>query len=482
MKNTIKKNYIFNVAYQIFALLVPLITTPYISRVLGVEGVGIYSYTYSILRYFWLASALGTSTYGTRNIGIYQDDRKKRSYYFWNIISLKVILSLFIGVIYLGYVILFSSNKLISILQGINLLAVMFDITWLFQGIEKFDKVAIKNFCIKIINVIFIFLLIKTEQDLPIYVFGLAFFLFIGNFSMWFNLSKYVDKVNLKELKPFKDFNTILQLFIPSVAAQIFSVFDKSMIGWFTSNSLENGYYEQSIKIIDMSLVIITTLGTVMIPKISREFKNGNSDEVKKYMTKSFKFTFALAIPMIFGVLAISEKFVPIFFGNDYSKSSILLNILCFLFLFMGINSVTGTQYLISTGQQSKHTMFLAIGGFVNISLNLILIPKFKSIGAAVASVIGEATIAFLEIGYLYITKQYNILKALKGVGKYLVSGILMFGFIFLTCKYIENLVGIFISIIIGGALYFISLLILREELIYNEFIKVKNKFLRSEK
>ena len=476
MKSSIKKNYFYNASYQIFALLVPLVTTPYISRVLGAEGIGTYSYTYSMLRYFWLLSVLGAATFGARSIGINQEDKEKRSYCFWNLFSLKIILSItFIG-LYLLYVSFIAESKLIALIQGINLIAVLFDITWFFQGMEDFKKVTIKNFLIKILNIIYIFVFIKDRDDLFLYVFGLAFFLLLGNLSLWISLPKYISKISIRKLSPFSYFKPVLQLFIPSVAVQIFSVVDRSMIGWFTGSASENGYYEQALKIVDMSLVLITTMGSIMIPKISREYNKGNKKEVKEYITKSLKFTFFISIPMTLGLISISELFVPIFFGKEYMKSSNILDILSFLFIFMGINSVTGSQYLISTGQQNKHTKFLLIGGGVNVVLNIILIPKLMAIGAAIASVIGEMIISLLELFYLNKTKQYNSKVIVKNIYKYVISGVCMFLIVCILRNYIDTLLGIIVIVGIGALIYFSILMILKDELILNEIKKRMNK------
>ena len=476
-KNSIKKNYFFNVSYQIFALLIPLITTPYISRVFGANGLGIYSYTYAMVRYFWFASSLGTSTFGTRNIGIYQDDENKRSIYFWNIVCLKAILSIFFSVLYIIYSIFIADNRIISTLQGINLLAVFFDITWLFQGMERFDKVAIKNFVIKIVNVIFIFVFIKTPDDLWKYTLGVAGFSLLGNIVLWIDAKKYIKKIKLKDLKPFKDLKIIMLLFIPSVAVQIFSVIDKSMIGWFTNNSAENGYYEQAVKIVDMSLILITTLGSVMIPKISRDFQKGNKKEIINSLSKSYRFTFALAIPMMIGINAISNVFVPAFFGEDYFSTIPILNILSLLFLFMGLNSVSGAQYLISTNQQNTHTKYLMVGGLINIIANCILIPQFAAIGAAIGSVMGEFTITILELNFLYKTKQFNIFTILRKIWKYVISGLIMFILIKLILfHFLNRIIGLVLAILIGVATYGIVLVLLKDEFLLEELKKMFNK------
>lgn len=478
MKKSIKKNYFYNVSYQIFALLVPLITTPYISRVLGANGIGIYSYTYSMLRYFWLLSALGAATFGARSIGINQEDKEKRSYCFWNLFTLKLILSIsFIG-LYILYVFFIADNKFIALVQGINLIAVLFDITWFYQGMEDFKKITIKNFIIKILNVIYIFVFIKEKNDLILYVFGLAFFLLIGNLSLWTSLPKYIEKVSFKRLRPFSYLKPVLQLFIPSVAAQMFAVFDKSMIGWITNDASQNGYYEQALKIIDMSLVLITTMGSIMIPRISREYSKGNTQKVSNYITQSLKFTFFISVPMTLGIISISKLFVPIFFGEEYMAASNILIALSFLFVFMGVNSVTGSQFLVSTGQQNKHTKYLLIGGGINVILNLLLIPKLMALGAAIASVIGEASITCLELHYLQSTKQYNSKSIIKYIFKYLISGIIMFIIILLFRNYINTLLGIIFTVGFEAVVYLIILIILKDDLLLNEITKLKKKII----
>ncbi len=483
--NNIKKNYIYNVSYQIFALLVPLITTPYVSRVLGVEGIGIYSYTYSMVRYFWILSAIGTTTYGMRIIGISQGDLEKRSEKFWNLFSLKIILStIFIGT-YLIYIFFIAENKIIALIQGIYLLAVTFDIAWFYQGMENFKKIIIKNFIIKVLNIIFIFLFIRKKEDLVLYIFGLAFFQLLGNLSMWISLKKLIRPINFKKLHPLQYLKPCLELFIPGVATQIFAIIDKSMIGWITHSLEENGVYEQAFKIIDMALVLITTLGTVMIPSISREFKNGNKEIIREKLDLSFKFTFFLAFAMIFGIIGISSKFVPIFFGNGYEKSIIILNILSILFLFMGINNIIGNQYLISTDQQNIHTKYLIIGGIINVILNIILIKYLGAIGAAIASVIGEGIIMCLEIRFLYKSKQYNFFENLKYILKYLVSSLIMFLFISVCRNFMTNIYKILFIIIIAFSIYILCLIFMKDELVTIEIkkslYKIKDKFLKNE-
>lgn len=472
-----KKNYLYNTAYQLFALLVPFITTPYISRTLSVDGIGTYSYTYSMMRYFWILMTIGTATYGTRLIGICQKNEKKRSENFWGLFILKVFLFIIIGIIYLAYALMIAQNKLIAIIQGIYLIGVVFDITWLFQGMEDFGKIALKNFLVKLLNVIYIFMFIKNGNDLNKYIFGLAFFQLLGNISMWLSLKKYLVKVDKKNIKPWVHFKESWQLFLPSIATQIFSIIDKSMIGWITGNPSENGYYEQALKIVDMALVFVTTLGTVMLPSISRAFAEHNRENIEKYIDNSIKFTLFLSLPMTFGLIAIADKFVPIFFGEQYIQSSNILKVLSGLFVIMGLNSVLGTQYLISAKKQNVLTKILFASGAINIINNLIFIKLYGGIGAAIGTFLGEMSTLIMEVVYLRITGKYSMKRCKKNFIKYFIASIIMFLLLLFLQKVAKNLVQLSANIIIGAIVYIIVLILLRDDLIIGELSDIKSRY-----
>ena len=365
---------------------------------------------------------------------------------------------------------------MISIIQSIYIISVIFDVSWCFQGLEDFKKIAIRNFIIKIINIIYMFTVIKSEDDLWKYVFGLAFFTFLGNAVMWINLPKYIKKINLKELQPFKDTSSIIQLFVPTVATQIYEMIDKTMIGIITGLDVENGYYEQASKIIRMSLMVITMLSTVMIPKVSKEYANKNFKEVNKKVMKSYRFVWFLGVPMMLGIIGISDALVPIFFGQGYDKVKVLLPVLSLLFIVMGLNSITGNQYLIATGQQKKYTKMLLIGGIVNVFFNVILIPKLYSLGAAIASIIGELTIMILGFLYLEKTEQYKAKDIFKISYKYIISGVMMCAAILLLSRYLANsLLQICIVIAMGVLVYSVGLILLKDNMILEIIEIMKN-------
>ena len=202
---SIKLNYIYNVSYQILTLITPLITAPYLSRVLKADGIGAYSYTYSLVSYFIMFAALGTVNYGNREISYLQEDRSKRTKTFWEIELLSVISVIVCLCAYMVFTLAFPHpplKKHLLLIEAVYLVSVASDISWLFQGLEEFGKIVGRNVIFKIINIAFIFIAVRSESDLLIYVAGVCLLELFANISIWFYLPQYVDRPKLKELRP----------------------------------------------------------------------------------------------------------------------------------------------------------------------------------------------------------------------------------------------------------------------------------------
>lgn len=474
MKKSLKKNYLFNTAYQILTLITPLITTPYVSRILGADGIGVYSFSDSITSYFVLVATMGISVYGQREISYFQSDREKRSEVFWNTKILEFITSGITLIIFYIYAI-FSDNSIIFLVLSMNILAVMFDVTWVFQGVEEFGIIALRNTIFKFLNIAFIFVFVKQKSDLIIYIAGISGFALISNISLWTKLSKYVNFPKKKNINPFKNFGEVFSLFIPTIAIQIYTVLDKTMIGIITKDSFQNGYYEQAIKISRMTLMLVTSLGTVMIPRIGHHYSLGENDLVEKLMYRSYNFVWFLGIPLCFGLMGIANNFVPWFFGDGYGTVVTLLRILSCLILAIGISNVTGMQYLIPTGRQSIFTKTVLIGAAVNVVMNIILIPIIQANGAAVASIVAETVIAVIQL--VSVRKEIKGLKILKLLPKYLFSGVVMLISLLWIDQYLnKNMISTILMIMFGAVIYFVVLGILKDKFLIENVKLILNK------
>lgn len=476
MKNkSITKNYIYNLIYQILVLILPLITTPYISRVLGAENIGIYSFTLSISAYFILFGSLGIALYGQREIAYNQKDRDKYSITFWEILLLRVITMTISLVLFYFIFARGTQYQMYYKILMLEIVANCIDISWFFQGLEEFKKTVIRNMIVKLISVICIFTFVKTPNDLHIYFWIYVLSVLVGNISLWLYLPKYLAKVKTSELNLFKHFKPTVALFVPQIAIQVYTLLDRTMVGAIIPGKAEVGYYDQGQKIIKILLTVITSLGTVMLPRIANTFANGEKEKITNYMKKSFNMVFILAFPMIFGIIAISDAFVPIFFGQGYDKVSILMKVISPIILLIGLSNVTGTQYLLPTKRQKEFTTSVVCGAVVNFIMNMCLIWKFGAIGASIGTVIAELTVTLVQM--YFVRKNFDFKKIIGLTKNYVISSLLMFIVCLIIGRIINNnLLSVIIQCAVGGLIYGIVLLVLKDNFVYEILNKLMSK------
>lgn len=465
-KKSISKNYLYQLSYQILALIIPLITTPYISRVLGAEGIGIYSFTYSIATYFILFGSLGIAMYGQREIAYVQDKKEERSRIFWEIVILRLVLMTISATVFYFAYCTGEEYQLYYKILLIELFSNAIDISWFFQGLEEFKKTVTRNFIIKAAFTICIFIFVKSPADLTKYFFVAIGGNLLGNLSLWIYVPKYVQKIKIKSLKVFRHLKHTFFLFIPQIATQVYTILDKTMIGYIVADKSEVGYYEQAQKVINMLLTLVTSLGTVMVPRMANTFASGDKEQMKRYLQNSFKFTYTIAFPVMLGVIAVSANFVPIFFGEGYESVVPLINILAITILFIGMSNVTGTQLLLPTKRQKEFTISVTIGAIVNFVLNWIFIYHYRAIGGAITTVISEILVAGIQLWFL--RKEWELKEILKLARNNVIAGVLMFIVAYGIGMVISNpILGIVLQMAAGVAVYGITLLLLKDPFVF---------------
>lgn len=465
MTMSVKKNYLYNLLYQMTSVLLPVLTIPYVSRVLSADGIGINTVTYANTQYFILLGSLGISIYSTKKIATIREKKDKLKKTFWEIFSIQ-----FTGCI-LAYVVfaltLGQSHKygVFYMLQGFYILAAAVDISWYFLGIENFKNASLRSFFAKIISVILIFIFVKTRDDLWKYILINAGTMFVGQLIMWFYVGKDMLKVKeIGKLKIAMHIMPILALFVPQIATQVYTVLDKTMIDLF-KGAVEAGYYDQSQKIVRILLSVVTSLGIVMLPRIANLFSKDDLNEVKKSLRKAFVVISFLSIPITFGLIGISDKFVPILFGNEFLSVIPLTKISPVLVIIIGLGNVFGTQYLLAIGKNKEYTASVCIGALVNFCFNLLLIPRFAAMGAVIATVSAELSIALIQFWFARVVFDFTWIKETY---KYWVSGILMLAIVRLIGNVTPiSILFLVLQIAIGSLVYFISLIILRDKFLF---------------
>lgn len=471
MKNgKLIKNYIYNTLYQILVLVAPLVTTPYVSRVLGVTNIGIYNYSQSIATYFVLIGAVGTTLYGQREIAYLQDKPEERTKAFWEIELFRIAAVLVCTVIYSAIFCRVGQYPLIYRILIVEVIATAFDITWLFMGMENFKLTVIRNTIIKLTGIICVFLFVKTPNDLSIYTACMTAPIFLGNISLWFALKKYLIKTNLTARELLNGIKKMIRpifiLFLPQIAQDVYLVLDKTMIGLFAADINQVGYYSQAQKIVKIVLMIVTSLGTVMFPAMSAAFAKGDNEGIVRSVKTAFQFIYMLSFALLFGLCAIASRFVPIFFGRGYDPVVSLMIVISPILVIIATSNVTGKQFLLPTNQQKAFTISILVGASVNFILNLILIHFWDAVGASVATVLAEVAVAVVQC--VYVRKQLPLRECLKPFGRYFMMGMIMFMVVKLVGKLLHGtgIIPVGVMIICGIFVYATELVLTKDPML----------------
>lgn len=471
----IAKNYVYTLGYQIVTYLVPMVITPYISRVFGPKGVGVQSYVNAITAYFTMFAMLGTSIYGSREIAQCRDDKSICSLKFWEIFLLKVITT-FISL--LGWGLFYAATnqyKPFYVAATLQIVATIFDISWFFEGHERMDVIAVRNTLIKVLNLVFVFMFIKKASDLWLYILSIGLFTAVGNCSLWINLKRYLVSIDLHTINVWRHVKDTMVYFVPTFATLIYTVLDKVMIGVITKNEAENGFYEQAERIINVGKNLVCTLPNVIAARISYLFAVGDMNEIKKKVNFTIDFYWLLSIPMTLGLIGVSHSLVPWYFGEGFDQVEYLIDIMSLLILIVGGSMVLGRAYLTPSGQRARSTKAIIAGAICNFILNLLLIPRFASFGAAVASVAGEMVVTAM---YLYMCRDFIGIGEFFGASwkKIIAALVMLFVIEILTLeKEVSFWKLTLIQIFIGSIVYFVVLIILHDNLV----LKCLNKLFK---
>lgn len=476
---SLSKNYVFNLISQFLTIITPLITTPYVSRVLGADGIGEYSYVYSFVSYFSMFGMLGIATYGQLIIAQVRDEKKRLSKTFWEVYVAQctsMLLSILLYFLLLVYGNFVYKNMLFALV--IMLFAQLFDITWFFQGIENFKGIVLKNLVIKLLGTILIFILVKSKKDLYIYAVILQGSTFLGNLSLWKYIFKTISFVPLKNIKFWKHWKGCMLFFIPTIATSVYTVLDKSMVGIITGSTLQNGYYEQAHKIEQIMATIVTAISTVILPRIAYLNSIGNYTQIRKIQQMSFEFILFSSFPLSFGLAAIAPNLIPVFLGEGYDACIPILQIFCLLIILLGLDNLIGKQYLMAQNKQNYFNIGVIIGAFINFLFNCFMIKIWGSLGAAISSVVAELSILIVFIFFTKCDVDYKWIcqKSFKYIFASLLMGISVF---FMGKTVPQNICGILIQIMSGAVIYALLMFLAKDKPFILILTKIKSHLRR---
>ena len=461
---SVKRNYFYNVLFKIFTVIVPIITTPYITGVLGAESYGQYSYVSSYVVYFTLFAGLGFARYGERLIASHRGDKKQQSIDFWELtISRSISVLIALGIYYLLACFNVYGEKYTTLfyIRGLSVLGIGFSFLFFFYGEEEFGKTFIFSAISKIISVILIFSLVKSPADNWIYALIIEIELIVSTIFLIPFLAKKLTKVGLKEIHFLRHFKATIILFLPTVATALYPVVDKTIIGLITKQDAAVGVYNKAQQLIDAVSAFILSIGLVVAPRNSYLFANNKIEEANANIEKSFSFVWAIGFPMVAGTIAIASHLCTWYLPNEsFKQVPIFLYLLSPIIVLAGIHNIIGIQYLIPTKKDIYYLLSSILALIINVALTVVLTFLIGFFGAAIGSTISEL---FTCIFLILITKKkINYKSIFSKTIKYLVSSALMGVCCFALSKVLSpTIINTFVIIAFGVLFYSLCLYLL---------------------
>lgn len=461
------KNIGYNILLQTVTFILPFVLTPYVARVLTPEGTGIYSFTNSIVNYFLIFASIGLSIYGTRQIAFVKEKPDELSKTFFILFGLKFITTTIAFIVFMTIIPTVSEKyRFFLALQSIQILAVIFDISWLYSGLGNFKIALIRTLIVKPITIALTFIFVRTYSDLWIYVLITSFGSLCGNLIMWWGINNYVHLIRIHFSDIIREIKPVSIVFISFIAIEIYTVLDKFMIGVLATET-QVGLYTYAEQFAKAGLGIIGAISTVLLPYMSNLKQNGNNQVFADNFNDSLNMISMIGIAASFGIAGIAKQFIPWMLGDSYLLAIPLLNLLAPLTTIISTSNIISRAYLLPSNKEKICNIGVIVAAVVNITLNFLLIPKYAAAGACMGTIAAELSVTGI---YIIASKSvFNFKRYGISLLKYFVSGSCML--------VVVRVIGIFfgaemwttvLQVLVGIIVYCLVLIVLKEKMIKN--------------
>ncbi len=457
------KNALYQGVFQVLSVLLPLITVPIVSHRIGPNGLGLFNYSNSIVNYFVLFAGLGIVSYGVREIAAVRDNLEMMKQTFWELEWFNIVFSLIATVVYI-ILSFFLSNSWIYHIQLLIMLGTVLDISWFFAGIEDFKLVSLVSIFVKLVSFFLIIIYIQSSEDLPFYVMIVSMSSLLSQCVFWPIAIKKIGFRVIPIKKAFRHFRGALSFFTGRIASTVYTNLNKTLLGLLTSVSMV-AYFSNSVLIINVIVTMLTTIDTVLLPRMTNMVSNNEEDSMILLLKKSIHLELFLTIPMMFGLIAIAPKFVFWFFGVKFLMVEQLLIWMSILLVIIPLSSAVVRQYLMPKGKMKEYNYSMLYSALVSIILDIILIPLIGIFGAVVATLVAEFLVSGIRVYYLVRDTDFNF--DYVELVKYVISGILML----ITVRFVTNsmaptMLTTLLQVLLGATSYVLVLILSKSKLI----------------
>ena len=481
----IKRNFAYSISYQILTIILPLITAPYVTRVLGAKGLGVYSTSQAWAHYFLLFAMLGVNNYGNRAIARVRDNRQETSKTFWEIYIFQLITAVIATAFYWIYCFQFvSENRLIYMMQAFYVMSGLLDVNWCCFGMEKFRLTTIRSMAVRLLTAVAVFTLVNSKDDLWLYTFIISFGHIVSTLVVWPFIKKHIDFVKPTWAGIKKHIKPNLVLFWPVIAVCLYNIMDKIMLGWFSEDE-EVAFYTYAERIVTIPTTLILALDNVIMPRMSNLYATeGKNEKVKYLMDNVMLFAMFMAAAMGFGLAGVADVFAPWFYGDAFARCGYFILLLSPVIIVKAWAGALRTQFIIPTGRDKIYVISLTTGAVVNLILNALLIPRISGIGAIIGTLAAEFAVCFMQ--FYWCRKDIDIKNYLINGLSFCVIGAVMFVVVEAVSHVSSHaLITMAVQVICGAIVYvalgcFYMIKIRKNPVLVNEglkMLKIKYRF-----
>lgn len=448
-----KKNFIYQFIYQFIILVVPMIVSPYLTRTLGGTSLGVYTYTYSIAYYFVVFAMLGINKHGQRIISQRRNDIIELRKTFWSLYSVHFVTSVIALIAYVLYVFVICQSDInVAFVQTIYVASAIFDLTWLFYGLEKFKMVAIRNAVIKLLSTACIFLFVRQPSDIVIYTLIMTLSTISGHLIMIPQVLCEIPPIKFDKTHVVEHFKPLLTLFVAAVAVSLYTVFDKTLLGLMLSKE-SVAYYDYSDKIINIPKTFIAIISTVLFPKACQYAAVKDFKGMKENMGVSVTVTSLIGFASAFGLLAVADQLALLYYGEEFAVCGEIISLMCPLILIIGIGETVRSQYIYPLKMDMSMVKILTLNAVVNLIVSASLIPFLGINGAVIGTIAAEMMGLIIEIFLVrkYLSIRWLILECLP----YAIIGVIMYVAVKMVGAVTgEGWLSLGIQVLVGGVVY----------------------------
>ena len=470
MKKSVRFNFVMNIFLTVSNMIYPLITFPYVSRVLGAEGVGIVQYANTTVTYFITLAMLGIPTYGVRAIAQVQNDLAKRSKTAIEILVMNTISAIISFVVFM---LLLMNNDMmrehseVYLILSTSIFLSSLGVEWFFQGIEEYAYITVRSVVSKFLAIAAMFLLIQDQNDYVFYALTIVIAAYGLHLLNLMRLFKMIDfsSVSLRRLNIKRHLKPVFTFFALTISTTIYSNIDTTLIGYFQGVE-EVGYYTSAIKVKNLLVGIVAALGTVLLPRLSLYIQENNMKAFSRMIRISLNFILLITVPLSLFIMVYAKEIILFLSGQDFLSGTLPLQIIIFSIILIGMSNVTGIQILVPSNKENVLVFSTMIGAIVSLILNVIFVQIFGTVGAAITNVLAELTVLLVQFMYIRRTMSklsfdFNTVKIFGAGLLAMIVSIVIRG---LISYEVHLVIQLMVGAIIFGLIYLVTLLLVREE------------------